>query len=137
MLCWVVCFFHVSGSGFPETGNQDKAEDVVRKHEDKTDCIGHHCSSDSHHLLVYLPSIWMLIAMHAGCLVLSTVVDDMRPFRYMIHTFFILTFHLTTSTQSLLQLVVYRGGRDGMCLYFGVELVYSCIAFCFTRNYSQ
>lgn len=44
----------VTGTGLPNPGNQDEAEDVVAEHEDKADCVGDSSCVDSHNYPVRL-----------------------------------------------------------------------------------
>ncbi|KAJ0052052.1 hypothetical protein Pint_01578 [Pistacia integerrima] len=48
-------------TGFQAAGNEDEKEDVVAKHEDKTDSSGNHNCLDSHHSIVHLWWLQMLM----------------------------------------------------------------------------
>ncbi|RVW22215.1 Vesicle-associated membrane protein 722 [Vitis vinifera] len=44
----------VAGTRFPATGNQDEEKDVVAEHEDKADSFGHPDCLNSHHSVIHL-----------------------------------------------------------------------------------
>lgn len=51
----------VTGTGFQAAGNPDEEKDVVPEHEDKTDCSGNHNCLDSHHSIICLRWLQLLM----------------------------------------------------------------------------
>lgn len=63
----------VTGAGFQTAGNPDEEKDVVSEHEDKTDCSGNHNCLDSHHSIVCMRWLQLLMILRTLLVLLLLV----------------------------------------------------------------